>query len=226
MITVKLEGMDALKARLQGMGKQVRFAAAQALTQTAGKIKEATPAALEKALDRPTPFTKRGLYVKSARRDNLVAEVGFMAKQAEYMRYQIAGGSRDPGAKGLKLAANIKPNEFGNIPKGLIAQLVKVAQQEKKLSKVKARRIKVSNKVELFYGDPSDVGGHKFPRGIYKRIDLGNGRGQLVPLIIFPVTTARYKPRFDFRKVAEAIVRKEFDGLFQAALRNALATAR
>lgn len=224
MITVNVQGN--LTTWAANMEKQVKFAAAQALTQVAGKVKDAVPAALDRSLDRPTPFTKRGLYVRGARRDNLVAEVGFMAKQAEYMRYQIAGGTRDPGKKGLKLPASIQLNDFGNIPKGLIAQLVKVAQQEKKLGKVKARRIKVSNKVEIFYGDPADVGGHKFPRGIYKRIDLGGGRGQLVPIIIFPNKAARYRARFDFRKLAEDIVRKDFDGLFHAALQNAMATAR
>ena len=192
MITVKIEGMAALQARLSGMEKQVKYAAAQALTQTAKKIKDVTPAELDKSLDRPTSFTKRGLYVKPAKRDNLVAEVGFMAKQAEYMRYQIAGGTRNPGAKGLKLPAAIKTNEFGNIPKGLIAQLVAVARKERKLGKVKARRVAISNKVALFYGDPADVGGHKFPRGIYKDIDLGGGRRQLVPLVIFPNKTASY----------------------------------
>jgi hypothetical protein len=226
MITVKIEGLDALRARLAGMEKQVKFAAAKALTQTANKIKAAVPAELDKALDRPTPFTKRGLYVKGAKRDNLVAEVGFMAKQAEYMRYQIAGGRRAGGAGGLKLPSAIKTNEFGNIPKGLIKQLISIANKERKLGKVKARRIRISNKVELFYGDPSDVAGHKFPRGIYKRIDLGSGRGQLVPVVVFPDVTASYKPRFDFRRVADDVVRQEFDALFQSALRDALATAR
>ena len=226
MITVKITGVDAVKAHLAGLGKQVSFAAAQALTQTAGKIKDATPAELDKALDRPVAFTKRGLFVRRATRANLTATVGFMRAQAEYMRYQIEGGTRNPGAGGLKLPAAIKPDAFGNIPRGLIAQLVAVARKEKKLGKVKARRIAVSNKAALFYGDPADVGGHKFPRGIYKEIDLGGGRKQLVPLIIFPNKAARYKPRFDFQRLGETIARREFDALFTAALKNALASAR
>jgi len=221
MITVKITGVDAVKAHLAGLGKQVAFAAAQALTQTAGKIKDATPAELDKALDRPVAFTKRGLFVRRATRANLTAVVGFMPAQAAYMRYQIEGGTRNPGAGGLKLPVAINTDAFGNIPKGIIGKLIAVARKERKLAKATTRRIKVSNKVELFYGDPKDQTGKDWPRGIYKAVE-----GRLIPLVVFPNKPARYKPRFDFQRFGATIARREFDALFAAALKNALATAR
>ncbi len=229
MISIKVDmiGMDTLKAQIGGMGKQVNYAAAVALTATAKKAQAAMPAALDRALDRPTPFTKTSVFVSPANKNNLAATIGFKDRAATYMARQIAGGTLNPGSKGLKLPASIALNQYGNIPKGIIAQLIAVAKKEGKgLTKRKSRLIKVSNKVELFYGDPADVGGHKFPPGIYKRIDRGNGRRQLVPIVIFPRVAAHYKQRFKFREEVEKIVREEWPSQFSSALENALRTAR
>lgn len=225
-ITVDIRGLQAIKAELAGLGKQIPYAASRALNATGQAVVSAMPAELEKTLDRPTPFTKRGVRIlRYANKGRLETVIGFMDAQAKYMRLQIEGGTRTPGRGGLRLPAAIKVNEFGNIPRGLIAQLVAVANKERKLGKVKARRIAVSNKVELFYGDPIDQGGKHFPRGIYKRIDLG-GRHQLIPLILFPVVAAHYKKRFDFSAIAERIVRREWPANFDAALADALRSAK
>ena len=227
-ISVKVEGVDRVKAFLDGRQKQVRYAAAVALTKTASDIKEAMPAELDRALDRPTPFTKRGIFVKraEARASVLQSVVGFMPKQAAYMLYQIEGGVRQPGANGLRLPSAIKVNDFGNIPRGLIAQLIAVARKEKGLGRVKGRRIRVSNRLTLFYGDPTDVRGRPSPRGIYKEVDLGAGRKQLVPLIVFPKVAAKYKPRFLFRQFAERIVAARWQRNFDDAYVYAIRTAR
>lgn len=221
-ISVDVKGIEAVKAHLAGMGRQVSYAASQALNATGKAIAEAVPAELEKDLDRPTPFTKRGVRVlKYANKNRLETTVGFMTAQAKYMKWATDGGTRQPGAAGLKLPAAIQVNEFGNIPKGIIAKLVAVARKEGKLGKVTARRVAISNKVELFYGDPKDQKGKVWPRGIYK---IANGA--LIPLILFPVKAARYRVRFDFQKLAEGIVRREWSRQMDAALANAMRTAR
>ncbi len=221
-IAVDIKGMEAIKAKLAGMGRQVAFAASKALNATGKAVSDAMPAEIEKAIDKPTPFTKKGVRVlKYASKSNLSTTVGFMTAQAKYMRLQIEGGTRNPGAAGLKLPAAIKLNEFGNIPKGVIGQMIAVARKERGLKKATARRVKVSAKVELFYGDPTDQKGKPWPRGIYK---VANG--QLIPLVIFPVKTATYRPRFDFPRIAAAVVAKEWPRQFDMALSEALRTAR
>ena len=226
-LNVSMQGMDALQARISGMSKQVNYAAAVALTATAKKAQAAMPAAMERALDRPTPFTKSSIFVSPANKTNLTATIGFKDRAATYMARQIEGGVYNPGKKGLKLPVSIGLNEYGNIPKGIIKQLISVAKKEGKgLTKRKSRLVKVSNKIEIFYGDPKDVGSHNSPPGIYKRIDLGSGRRQLVPIVIFPVTSAHYKPRFKFREEVEKIVAAEWSAQFNGALDNALRTAR
>ena len=221
-ISVKIDGLEAVKAKLAGLGKQIPFAASKALNATAQKVADAMPAELERALDRPTPFTKRGVRIlRYASKAKLETTVGFMAAQAKYMALQIEGGTRHPGKAGLKIPAAIKLNEFGNIPKGIIGKMVAVARKERKLTKVQSRRVKVSRNVELFYGDPTDQGGRKLPRGIYKAVP-----GRLIPLVVFPVQTARYRPIFDFPAKAAAIVARVWDKEFSAALADALRTAR
>ena len=123
MITVRVEGFDQALAKVSGLGKQVKFATAVALTRTAKAVKDAVPAAMERELDRPTPFSKSGLYIQAARPERLQAVVGFMDRQAKYMAFQIEGGTRQAGPHGIKLPGNIQLNTFGNIPKGVIAQL-------------------------------------------------------------------------------------------------------
>ena len=221
-ISVNVSGLDAVKALLSGMGKQVAYAASKALNATGKKVSDAMPAEIERAIDRPTQFTKRGVRVlRYANKANLSTTVGFMTAQARYMKLQVEGGTRNPGAAGLKLPAAIKLNEFGNIPKGVIAQLISVARKENGLKKATAKRVRVSAKVELFYGDPKDQKGKPWPRGIYK---IANGA--LIPLVIFPVTAARYKPILDFQRIAAAIVDKEWPRQFDIALADALKTAR
>lgn len=224
-IEVKIDGIKAVQARLRTTEKQVAYAAAVALTRTAKAVQAEMPAVMDRQLDRPTPFTKGGLFVSPARRDRLFAIVGFKDRQASYLRWQIQGGTRMPTRKAQRLPSAVGLDTYGNLPKGLIGKLIAVARKESKLGKIKSRRIKVSNKLELFYGDPKDVGGHKFPPGIYKIVDLGS-RQQLVPLIVFPAVAAKYKPRFRFHEAATAVVRREWRPQFDAALAEALRSAR
>lgn len=227
MLTIQITGIQEVRAQMQGLAKQVNFAAAKTLTQTAHEVRKAIPAGLRKSLDRPTNFTANpgATYVKPATRENLVAEVNFKERQASYLRWQIEGGTRSPTKKALRLPSAIGLDAYGNLPKGIIQQLIAVARRESKLGKRKARRIQVSNKVELFYGDPADVGGHRFPPGIYKIVKTGS-RSQLIPLIVFPATTATYKKRVDLAAIATPVVQAEFAKRFQPALRQALATAK
>ena len=221
-ISVNVQGIEAVKAHMAGMGKQVAFAASKALNATAKAVADAMPEELERALDKPTPFTKRGVRVlRYANKAKLEATVGFMAAQAKYMELQIAGGTRQPGRAGLKIPAAIQLNQYGNIPRGIIAQLVAVARKEQGMKKATSRKVKVSGKLDLFYGDPPDTAGRKWPRGIYM---IANGA--LIPLIIFPQVAATYRPRFDFHGKAKAIVAREWQSQFDRALADALRTAR
>jgi hypothetical protein len=214
---------------LASVEKQVKFATALALTRTAKAVKDAMPAVLDRELDRPTPFTKRGMFVIPARSNNLQATVGFMDRQASYLKYQIAGGTRTPTARGIRLPGNITLNSFGNIPKGLTDKL-KAAAQSGQLSKAIGRKIGAGTRskgaapIQLFYGKPTGRGWEKAPMGIWQRTP---GRpGKLVPVIVFEDTPAKYQPRFRFHEAAAVIVRREWGSQFAAAFAEAMRTAR
>lgn len=221
-ISVETKGLDATIARLRGMGKQIPFATSKALNATARRVVEAMPAEMDKALDRPTPFTKKGVAVlERADKSRLQVTVGFRKIQAEYMQWQVAGGLRSPGDAGLKLPSAIKLNDYGNIPKGVIAGLIALARKDKGAKKAAAKRVRVSAKLELYYGDPIDKTGKLWPRGIYK---IANGA--LIPLIVFPKVSARYRVRFDFKGKAKSVVDRVWKQEFDKALADALSTAR
>jgi hypothetical protein len=225
--------VDGVRKFREKAEKQTRYATAVALTQTAVKIKQAMPAALDAALDKPTKFTKDGIYTKAAKRDKLVSEVGFKDRQSRYMRYQVEGGVRKAGDAGIKLPGNIKLNTFGNIPRGMIQKL-KDAAQNGSLAPAIARRLGASGSrrkgakpVELFFGVPQGKGWEDAPLGIWRRIPgERGGPGKLVPVIVFEDTGAKYEKRFDFERMAQKVVLDEFDGILKRAIENAIATAK
>lgn len=201
---------------------QVPFAMAKALTDTAGLVVQAMPAALEDALAKPVEFTKRGFYVQPARKDDLVAVVGAKDAQARYLGFQIEGGSRKPSRKALRLPAKVELDAYGNLPKGLIKQLVARAKAGKRATKGQAAKFGVSQQDSLFYGDP---GGGR-PAGLYQRVKDGARRSKLVPLVVFPQQDATYSPRFDFAGAATQVVDDRFEGALSATMRQAIASAK
>ena len=182
----------------------------------------AMPAQLQQDLDRPTAFTQSGFYVTPARKDKLEAEVGAKDKQAQYLGYQIQGGSRPPARRALRLPSVVQLNEYGNVPAGLIRTLVARAQAGRRATKSQARRFGVSQALELFYGEPGDGR----PAGIYKRVVVSATRHQLVPIIVFPRQPATYRARFDFTGAAMRVVDREFEPALERAWALANATAR
>ena len=210
---------------ISGLGfyaKQARFAMAVALTRTVRDIQDAMPARLEADLDRPTPFTKRGFVTERATVDNLRAAVVIRPLQAAYLRYQIEGGPRAPSRLALRLPSEVQLNQYGNLPAGLIKQLVARAKAGRRATKGKARRFGVSQGVDLFYGDPGDGR----PVGVYKRLVLGPNRHQLVPVVVMPRQSAQYRRRFDFYGHARRVAIERWPANVRTALAQALATAR
>lgn len=222
-----------VQRQLGVQAKQVTYATAVALTKTAGRIKAAMPAELERVFDRPTAYTKQGTYLKMATKNNLTAEVGFKRVQANYLQLQAEGGTKQPGAAGLRLPGNIQLNAFGNIPRGLIAKL-KAGAQNGTLSAAIVKRLGVTGSrrkgaapIQLFYGQPQGKGWDKAPMGIWRRVPGINGsKGKLIPVVVFEDTPAKYTKRLDLEAMALPIVFSHFEQEFGAALTKALATAR
>lgn len=200
---------------------QYRYAVAVALTQTARTVAKELPKQLAQDLDRPTPFTLRGFFSSGATKADLTATVGVKDLQAKYLQYQVYGGTRQPARKALKLPEDVRLDAYGNIPRRTLTELIARAKAGKRATAKQGKRLGVSSKVDLMYGDPQDGR----PAGVYKRVPVG-GRERLVPVILFPRRAARYEKRFDFHAEAQRIVAREIGPALRRAWAAAQATAR
>lgn len=122
-ITVKSELYKLTKRLSDIQKKQIPFATAKALTSTAKHVQTKQAAQLEKDLDKPTPFTKRGFYVQGATRSKQYARVGIKDIQAKYLKLQIEGGTRKPNKKALIAPVQQRRNKYGNMPRGKLKAL-------------------------------------------------------------------------------------------------------
>lgn len=200
---------------------QIPFATSVALNKTAQEATAAVTRLMPQVLDRPTDFTMRAWSFERSNKGRLTAVVFAKDSQAKYLRWQVAGGARQPNKKAQRLPSEIKLNEFGNIPRGEVARLIRAAQEGKRLTRRRSERVGVSSKVDLFYGDP----GNGMPPGIFKRVVQGD-RHVLVPIIVFPARAAQYKPRLPLVATVRGVVRTRFDANFAQAWSAAIRSAR
>ena len=71
---------------------------------------------MDKKLDRPTPFTKRDFFINKAKKNLLVGVLLMKDIVANYMHFQIEGGTRQTGKRiPVPYQPNARLNKFGNI---------------------------------------------------------------------------------------------------------------
>lgn len=218
MLTISVKAdFSRVQALLTGLHRQIPFATASALTQTAKDVQAAEQAEMQRVFEQPVAYTvKQGVGITPARKDTLRAEIFLKRKQAAYLEAQIRGGARrrrpfeaqfgkELKAQDIKAAVpgkGVRLNAAGNLTRAQIARMGR---------EVKSRRGKI------FAVEP----GGKLQAGIYER----HGRS-IKPLLIFSEKPARYRQRFEFYKVGERVARQRFQPNFAAALERAIATAR
>jgi hypothetical protein len=190
--------------------RQIPFAVSQSINNTLFDAMAETKKQLTMVLDRPTPFTIKGMIVVKSKKGNLEGSVGFKPKQAEYMRYQIEGGTRHPKGRSIPIATNnIKLNKYGNLSKNKISTFL-------------------ADKKRYFSGVPNGKNFTDADAGIWKRMGTtgkSKGKAKIRKEISYhPV--ANYKPRFPFKKIVAGVVKRNFPGHFSRNLDNALRTAK
>ncbi len=104
--------------------KQIPFAMALTLTKTVQSTQRAEKIAMQRQLDRPTPFTLRGVAIERASKQNWQARVFIKPIQAQYLKWVVEGGTRKPKKKAHLLPVSIKRNKYGNIPRGKVQKLL------------------------------------------------------------------------------------------------------
>lgn len=165
---------------------QMPFAAARALTDTAKAAKDGVTAELPSIFDRPTLFTQRAIGTKSARKNDLVAEIFVKDIQADYLRLEETGGTRLPEKTALVIPVDAQRNQYGNMPKGY-------------LQRMKAR-------ADVFSGVINGVGGfwQRLPDGRLKLLAAFEKKASYKPRFDFHgrvgvIVTREFMPRLSQR---------------------------
>ena len=215
-ITVKTNVEEAMKGLARINKKQIPFAAALGLTNTAKRLAEVEKRMMVKQLDRPTPFTIRGIRYQRANKADystgrLHSRVYIMDKQAEYLRLQIQGGTRTPSGKALPVPTkNLKLNKYGNIPGG------------------QGRIQKLLSRKNTFQGTINGIPGiwQRPAKGKRKRGGYGTTGPTGLKLLVAYEPTAQYQPRFDFYGIAKRVVPKIVGKEMDRAIARALASKK
>ncbi len=190
----------AFRRELDRQQKQANFAVALGLTRTAQDVKRDTERHIEQVFDRPTPFTKRGVFIRPARKSDArpTAIVGIKDKQAEYLSIQQEGGVEYPEGKAFVIPVKQRRNKYGNLPRRAVQRLLR--------------------KPNTFSGEVNGIG------GIWQRTKRRGGR-KLKLLIAYEQET-RYSPIFGFYRNAREATIRVINRNMRRAVEEALRTRR
>ena len=184
--------------------KQIPFATAKALTQTAFDVRAFIQRALPRFLDRPTKGIIRSVQVLKATKYNFTARVGFAGlgfgktawkeSPAKIMRRHIKGGTRYPNKRAIAVPVKQRTNKYGNLPRNKISTLL-------------------ANTTKYFSGTPKGMSN----AGIYER-----QKKKLKMLVAWEPKATYQGGRFPFKGIVKLSVAKNYRKRFERSLQDAL----
>lgn len=224
--------------------RQIPFVLAVAATRTGQLVKARLLKEIPNVIDRPTPQTMRGLFLKGATKKRPEARVWFKDSFSagipadRYLRPQVEGGTRK--AKRLEVALRKLGilggeewaipskdilNQFGNMPGSLAVRILSGLGAAETSAGVTAnasssKRSKRKGNAKRYF--VATIGGI---RGIWERERTAFGSG-VRPVVIFVKKAPSYQTRFPFFEIAAEVVRDEYARVFLAAIDQAVKSAR
>lgn len=207
----------AIERRLNSIASsQLPFAAALGINDVAGQIRDAEQSGLERDLDRPAPFTKRGMFVARASKRRLVGVVGFKKVQSKYLGLQASGGKRRAKRRAVVVPVAARLNKYGNMPRGALKRQLA--------------------KPDVFSGTVKGVAGvWQRPKRGARRTKAGGaqsgrvgtvGKRKGLKLLAAYYSAVKYSPRLKFERRATALARREIGPAIAKHLAYAVKTAR
>ncbi|MGZ3272389.1 MAG: hypothetical protein ACXU82_03905 [Caulobacteraceae bacterium] len=225
MITIDMsKSMRELRRSFDGLRReQFPFAAALALTRTAGHVAETETDGLSETFDKPTPFTQRAFGVKPARKHDLTATVFARDIQAAYLEPFIGSGIQVLGHKRAILAPRkIGLNQYGNIPRKKIASLA--GKPGVFIGKVTFKSgVTISGVWQRPDAGERKAGGHGTKGDTQHKVKGVRTGLQLLVQFEDPVAV---KPRLPYEERARKAVDKHLLPELDKAMTQALATAK
>ncbi|WP_175777508.1 hypothetical protein [Burkholderia anthina] len=227
-IRVTSNARDVYRGLNDLVKKQLPFAIAQGINRTARRVADAEVENLTDTLADPSPFTRRSVGVKRARKNDPTAVVFMKDVAASYLEPYEVGGVHKLNSRALLNPKNIRLNQYGQLPRGTLAMLkgrpdifigaVKTASGET-INGVWQRPTNTARVTLL------NARGKRL--GKLNKIDASqnNGRGRLKLLIRFG-DALPVKKRLNWGARARQIVDRWIDRDMQDALAAAMKTAR
>jgi hypothetical protein len=120
-----LIGADKLSRRFKALASdQVPFAVATGLTRIAQRAQNDVERSLPQKIDRPTPFTQRGVGSTVATKRRPTSRVFIKRVQAQYLGLLERGGTLRPKRKSLVVPAGVRLNRYGNLTRNKVKKLL------------------------------------------------------------------------------------------------------
>lgn len=249
-ISVDVNGINSLRAHLNGLGKQVAFATSKAINSIAKEVNEAERRNISSVFDRPKGQTVVATYVNYSNKANLTASVSIKDRSkgipaAEYLSPNIKiGGAQARNYKRSEFmlrrmgilpeglytvpGKGARIDQYGNMSRGQIVQILsyfsafgKTSLNSKRMNMTAKGRANAAKKQRQYFVIPvADRKTKLFP-GIWQETP---GR-EIIPVLMF-VSRPVYKGIYDFYGIGEKVIRSRFRAEFDRALADAMATAR
>lgn len=225
--------LDNLTAR------QLPFATARALNDTAEDIRKAEVREMRAVFYRPTPYTLGAFQIRPATKDVAMAVVERKAVlgRKHYLEVEERGGPRPRTGLEMLLdqrvayagvlqaitpARGARLDQYGNWSSGQRNQVLSGlgAQRDARSNTTAASRKRNPSRSKYFVPRGGNDGG--LPPGVYER----NSRGVLFKILNFTAKVPLYAPRFDFEPVAMKEGMARMPVHFVRRMAEAMATAR
>jgi hypothetical protein len=206
--------------------RQLPFAIAQGINQTAQRVADGEAANIAATFTNPTPFTKKSVGVKRARKGTPVAVVYMKDIAAKYLEPYETGGVHKLNSRALLNPKDIKLNQYGQLSRNTLATLK--GRPDVFIGAVRTKNGDVINGV---WQRPTDnkrvtlLNGKGKRLGRLNKVDAKTGSGHLKLLIRFGDALPVEK-QLNWGKRAKQIVDVWIDRDLAAAWEQAVATAR
>ena len=224
--------------------EQVPFATALALTRTAKTLERSMQMELGRVFDNPTPFVARGTFSTSAKKRELTATVGMRdrtgagrAGPAMYVKESFSGGTRNlkPFERALKKLGALpegykavpgdylKTDRYGSPDRKTLAEIIGALSSGFSVHAGRGKRASLVGYFVVMPGAAGRAAHFKYP-GIFRRVQRGDERA--VQCVFVFQTAASYDKRLDLPVLARAVVTRDFENHFKAALAQAQSKPR
>ena len=231
MIEIDVSGLDVVQRAIRQAADQVPFALSKALNATAFKVQAEERAEIVRAFDKPTPWTKRQVFVKKATKQTLTAiiapDANASTQQSSRARNIFGAQAYGTGQRRNK-GIEKKLSGLGWMPMGWIIVPARDTPLDQYGNVRKSVWTTILNEARPgaggthFVATPSVARTRHLAPGIYKRTNRGK---RIKPVILFE-PRARYGARLQWDVVARRTIDATFAPEFERAFADALRTRR